>query len=688
MSMPFKKIISLDFETRYAMKSTEWSEAVYSLSKMTTEEYIRSPLFKAFGVSMHEYGTLGPRLWYTHDQLPAAFAAIDWSTTAVLCHNAAFDGAILSMIYDVRPAFILDSLSMARALRGVEVGNSLKKLAEMFQLPPKGEELALTAGLFEITPDIANRLGGYCKHDVFLCERIFNKLVTRDDTPYAPGCYDVAPMSEWKYPVKELRLIDMTIRMFTEPQLVLDVEMLQIAKDEENEKLRVALERVGVQESELASNDQFAVILERMGVMPPTKKKRPTEKTPHPVGENFAFAKNDAHFQAMLNGDNEDVALLCEARLRVKSTLERTRAQRFIDIAGRGPMPVPLYYYGAETGRWSATGGVNLQNMKRGSFLRKSIMAPEGFTIVCGDLSQIEPRVLAWQADYHNMLEIFRAGGDPYATFGSQMFNIPGLNKDEHPLLRQSSKSALLGCGYQLGWASFSAQLLVGFLGAPPKRYDKDEARQLGVTGDAVKRFIGNKWHMEKMMEIQRTCTDEELLIHCLAAKAIVEKYRNTAEQVVGFWKNIQERIVSSLIGGEEYNHKDVLLFRKEEIVLVNGMSLKYPNIEISKDERGHTEYRFGIGDKKGKLYAGRICNNVTQALARIVMSDGMLRVQKRYPVIGTVHDELLALVVEHEADEAKAWVHAQMTQVPKWMPGIPLNADVGYHRRYGLAKN
>lgn len=679
MSKPYTTLLTLDFESRWASKEDS-PFGKYTLSSMTTEAYIRDERFKAFGCCIHEYGTDKPTQWYGHKELPKIFRSYDWSKTAVLAHNAMFDVAILSMIYGVKPAFIFDSLSMARALRGVEVGNALAKLAKEFELPPKGNAVHSTDGLEEISWEVEKELAEYCKHDVFLCEEVFTRLLT--------GLHGGGKIAD-PYPSKELRLIDLTMKMFTNPQLELDVPMLQKAMEEENKKLQDALDRVGVSEAELASNDQFALVLEKLGVLPPTKKKKPTLKTPNPVGENFAFAKNDAHFQQMLNGDNEDVALLCEARLRVKSTLERTRAQRFIDIASRGALPVPLAYYGAETGRWQAAkgGSINFQNMKRGSFLRKSIMAPHGHVIVVGDLSQIEPRVLAWVAGYDVMLETFRAGGDPYATFGSQMFSIPGLTKDTHPLLRQSAKSALLGCGYQLGWASFSAQLLVGFLGAPPQRYTKEDAKQLGVTSATVDRFINNKWHMEKMMEIPHTCTDQELLIHCLAAKAIVEKYRNAAEPVVDFWKLLQERIITSLMQGAEYEHKGVFTMKKEEIVLVNGMSLKYPNIEIVKDERGRAEYRFGLTEKKQKLYAGRICNNIVQGLARIVMSDGMLRVAKQYDILGTVHDELLALVPEDDAVNAKKWVHGQMTLEPKWLPGIPLNADVGYAVRYGEAK-
>lgn len=243
-------------------------------------------------------------------------------------------------------------------------------------------------------------------------------------------------------------------------------------------------------------------------------------------------------------------------------------------------------------------------------------------------------------------------------------------------------------CGYQLGWASFAAQLLVGFLGADPKRYSKYEARQLGVTAQDVSRFLSWDENIAKMNEIPHTCSEEELLIHCLAAKAIVDKYRETAYPVVGFWDLLGNLIERSLVGGEEYNHKDVLLFRKEEIVMANGMSLRYPNIEAKRDKKGRVEYSYQDGKKRRKLYPGKICNNVTQGTARIIMSDGLLRVDKQYRVLGTVHDEGIALVPEDEAQDGYKWALSQMVVVPKWMPGIPLAADGGVHKRYGMAKN
>jgi len=661
MSAPYDTILSIDFETYWDTKIG------YTLTKMTTEEYIRHDLFHAFGCCVHEFGSDSPTTWVRGDGLREYFSGIDWGRTAVLAHNAQFDVSIMEWVYGARPCFIFDTLSMARALRGVEVGNSLAKLATAFDLPPKGTAVYSTNGLRTLEPEIRRELVEYCKHDVYLCEEIFTRLVVN-------------------YPARELRLIDMTLKMYTRACLELDPNMLTDAILDEKEKREALLQKLGVDETALASNPQFAALLEKLNVVPPTKTSKTTGK------ETLALAKNDALFQALLNGEREDVALLCEARLKVKSTTERTRAQRFLDISKRGSLPVPLSYYGAQTGRWTASKGsaINMQNLKRGSFLRKAIMAPAGHQLVVGDLSQIEPRVLAWLSDYTDMLDIFRAGGDPYAAFGSQMFNIPGLSKESHPDLRQSAKSALLGCGYGLGWAAFASQLLTGFLGAPPQRYDLAFAKKLGVTQQAAQKFLEWEVNVEKLQSIPHTCTTKELVIHCLAAKAIIDKYRATATPVVEFWDLNTQLIGECLYRGKTYKHK-CLTYRKGEIELPSGMKLLYPDLNIRRftDEKTNKEQtEWTYGPDRTKIYAGKITNNVTQGVARCVMTDGMVRTAKRYFVAGTVHDEQIVVVPDAEVAEAKTWVLAQMTMEPPYMPGIPLDADGGAHRRYGLAKN
>jgi DNA polymerase len=215
-------------------------------------------------------------------------------------------------------------------------------------------------------------------------------------------------------------------------------------------------------------------------------------------------------------------------------------------------------------------------------------------------------------------------------------------------------------------------------------RYDKDFARKLGVDGAYVQKFVDWEDNITKMAEIPHTCTDVELLIHCVAAKKIIDIYRSTAHPVVSFWDMCSGLIDTALAQGREFRYK-CIVFRKGEIELPNGMKLLYPDLRQVKDDKGRMQWVYG--QDATKLYAGKITNNVVQATARIVMTDGMLRVAKSYPIKGTVHDELIAVVPDADVEHAKTWVLAQMTMEPRYMPGIPLNADGGAHRRYGLAK-
>lgn len=664
MGAPFERILALDFETAWDRKSL-------GFSCQTTEEYIRDPRFKAWGCSyswLQKTTWTNPK-WVSRDDLPRFFAHIDWRNTATVAHNAQFDITILTWLYGHTPCFIFDTLSMARALYGVEVGNSLAKLAERFGFPPKGKGLQSSEGYMDtLPPEVEVELSAYCNHDVTLCYSIFEQLVDR-------------------YPQKELRLIDMTLRMFIEPRLQLDKHMLIDAIKEEKEKREGLLMKLKVDEAALASNDKFAEVLKVMGVEPPMKISKTTGKNA------FAFAKNDSAFQALINHDREDIALLCEARLAVKSTLERTRAQRFLDIAQRGPLPVPLNYYSAHTGRYGGSrgSGINMQNLKRGSFLRKAIYAPDGYILVVADLSQIEARVLAWLADYRDMLKAFASGKDPYAEFGAVMFGIPGMTKDSHPALRQSAKSAVLGAGYGLGWANFAGQLLTGFLGAPPMLYGIDMCKQLGMSMEDVDNFLNNPDVQGRLNDIPRTCTNDELIVHCCVAKRIIDLYRNAAAPVVRFWRLCDDYINKCLVdtgigSGRTISHK-CLTFTQGQVVLPSGLSLRYPDIQGKPDENGRVQWTYDGGKSRKKLYGGKLTENIVQAVARIVMTDGMLRVQKRYPAVLTVHDEGVYMVPEVEEEEAKVWIKEQVLKEPKYLKGIPLGCTIESAKRYGDAK-
>ena len=188
------KILTLDFETYY--------DREFSLSKITTEEYVRSSEFEVIGVSVQE-GDDEP-VWFsgTRKETKEFLNSFDFSNSLVLAHNAMFDAAILTWHFGISPGGWLDTLSMARAIHGTEVGGSLKALSEHYGIGVKGDEVlnALGKRRLDFTPEELARYGEYCKNDVALTYKLFQYL--------ADG-----------FPKMELRLIDLTIRMFSEPAL-------------------------------------------------------------------------------------------------------------------------------------------------------------------------------------------------------------------------------------------------------------------------------------------------------------------------------------------------------------------------------------------------------------------------------------------------------------------------------------
>lgn len=375
------KLITIDFETFY--------DRDFSLSKLTTEEYVRSSQFEIIGIGI-KVDNQEP-LWAsgTHEQLKNWLQReFPWSESMVLAHNTMFDGAILSWVLGIHPMGWLDTLCMGRALHGVEVGGSLKALTERYQLGQKGTEVlnALGKRRNDFTPEELARYGDYCVNDVELTYRLFNKMIKG-------------------FPKQELKLIDLTLRMFTDPLLKLDVPLLKNHIEEVRQQKEELLLSSGLDRETLMSNQKFAEVLRSLGVEPPTKISPTTGKT------TLALAKNDEEFKALENHEDPKVQALVAARLGTKSTLEETRTQRFIEIAGRGDgsLPVPVRYYAAHTGRWGGDDKINMQNLPsrgaNGNKIKRAIIAPKGYTIIDADSAQIEARVLAWLAEHDELVE-------------------------------------------------------------------------------------------------------------------------------------------------------------------------------------------------------------------------------------------------------------------------------------------
>lgn len=319
-------MVTLDFETYYSSD--------FSLSKMSTESYIRSPEFEVIGVGLKKDSS--PTVWVTGSDSVIKDALLGYGCDKDICvaHNAAFDMAIMNWRYDVRPKFIVDTLSLSRPVVGMESSGSLRALSEYYGIGHKGTEIYTTKGkhLKDFTPEELKRFGEYCILDV--------------DLTYAllPHLFKSTTRSE-------LDLIDLSVRFFTEPHLKLNQKLLEehLAKVVKAREDLIA--QIGVAREEFTSNEKFAQLLRDAGIEPPTKTSPTTGK------ETYAFAKTDEEFKALLEHPDERVQTLVSARMGLKSSIEETRTQAFLDIARRGTFPVMLNYYGAvNTGRFCLAG--------------------------------------------------------------------------------------------------------------------------------------------------------------------------------------------------------------------------------------------------------------------------------------------------------------------------------------------
>lgn len=600
-------LATIDFETYY--------DKTYSLSKMTTEEYVRDDLFEVIGVAVKIDD--GDTQWFsgTHAETAAFLESFELDKCFVLAHNMMFDGAILSWRFGIRPMVLLDTLSMARAVCGTEVGNSLAKLAERYDLGVKGTEVVMAMGKSreQFSTEEMQRYASYCCNDVDLTYKLFHLLNVG-------------------FSKNELKLIDLTLRMFTEPVLRLDLPLLeQHLIDVVDRKEQLILKATASREL-LMSNDKFADALRSLGVYPPTKISPTTNK------RTYAFAKNDEGMKQLADHSDERVQALVAARVGTKSTLEETRTQRMIGIAKRGSMPVPLRYYAAHTGRWGGDDKLNMQNLPRKSKLKSAIVAPEGHMLIDADSSQIEARILAWLSGQNDLVSAFENGEDVYKIMASKIYgkNVSEVNDQE----RFVGKTTVLGCGYGMGWSKFQLQL-----GA------------MGVNlHETMCKFILNTYR-DQFCRIPALWNEASKCLDALTSTELKTTTFGTQEQATSF------------LPGVGFD-------------LPNGIPLRYG--DLRQTSSSGTDYVYMTRRGPVRIYGGKIVENVCQALARCVIGEQMLRVARRYKVVLTVHDAITCVAKEDEWQEAAAYVQECMRWRPKWALTLPLNCEVKYGKSYG----
>lgn len=618
-------LITADFETFYSKD--------VGFKKMTTEEYVRHPEFHVIGVSTKIND--GEPVWFsgTHDQVKDYLTNLtDWSDAALLCHNTMFDGCIIAWHFGIKPKLYLDTLCMARAIHGVEAGGSLKALAVKYELGVKGTEVddAIGKRRIDFTPADLAQYGEYCKNDVQLTFDLFGELASM-------------------FPEDELKLIDMTLRMFIEPAFHVDdallVARLDELRQEKSELLKALMVKLECETEEavrkkLASNKQFGALLEELGIKPPMKVSPTTGK------DTLALAKNDEGFIALTEHEDPFIQQLCAVRLGTKSTIEESRIARFIDIGARnkGLLPIPLKYYGAHTGRWAGSDKVNFQNLpsrdKKKKALKNAVVAPEGYEVINCDSSQIEARVLAWLAGQDELVEAFAQGKDVYSIFASKIYERE-ISK-ANPVERFVGKTCILGLGYGTGALKLQHTLKTSPPGAD--------------------------------------LTEEQ-------CKDIVSLYRETNDKIIELWRDGDEVIQDLASWGNTkpyyYGKHECLYISKEGVRLPNGLHIRYPELYLNTDEN---KSRYMYKSRKGpvSMWGGSLVENVVQALARIIVGEQMLKINERYRVVLTVHDAAVIVVKKQELDEAMKYIIDVMSTPPDWAAGLPVACEANHGESYG----
>jgi len=361
---------------------------------------------------------------------------------------------------------------------------------------------------------------------------------------------------------------------------------------------------------------------------------------------------------------------------------------------GVGRVRGMLQYYGAfRTGRWAGR-LIQLQNMPRGelgkvalkeairaiergtppalielifgpgmrvvsSLLRSCLRAPLGKVVVAVDSAQIEARVLPWLAGEQKVLDVFISGGDVYVQAGAGIFGKPfpaghkfvkGDISDDH---RQIGKVSILALGFGGGKGAFQTM-----------------AANYGIS-----------------------VSDGE-------AEEIKLKWRADNPKIVSFWWALDAACRQVLSDpGRIVPVGDFLKVGmwgpNLAIVLPSGRALFYRDAKLIPSDRRHGDHEIsymGVNQytrkwERIRTYGGKLAENVTQATARDVLADAMIRLDDKHrdlvQLVLTVHDEVVGEADAHRADDALAAMLAEMSITPAWATGLPVGADGWHGPRY-----
>ena len=588
---------------------------------MSTPEYILDSRFAVHLLAVYDITKSSPEI-VLPEEIPDFLSRYPAEETVCCSHNALFDLAILGWRYGWVAGRLSDTLGMARALRTYKSYALGAVAKELFGYDSKGDTIHKVAGMS--IQGIKNAglwptYRTYAMNDVRICSHIYFRLAS-------------------EFPEEEARIMDLVLRCAVQPVLHADVPLLETHLNELRKKKQLLLNDCGYDKAALMSTVQFKETLESLGVEIKIKMSATGREVPQ-------FARTDPFMEELLEYDcgdddiNYKVQTLAAARLSFKSTIEETRAERFVNIAklpwpGSKPlMPVALRYAGAHTHRLSGEWRLNLQNLPRDktkSKLRQALKAPPGHQLIAADLSQIEARIVAVLAGQDALVDAFRNGQDVYAQFASVVFGRP-ITKSDDPNERFIGKVAILSLGYGSGVPRFNQMVTT-------------QARQYGIP-------------LEGLFDMR-------------TAERTVNTYRSLFAGIPQAWRQLDNYLLMYING----NNSNPAMFgpvaiSSRQIELPNSMTLRYEQ----NDQH---------------LYGAKLLENISQALARIVIMQAAVRLAKKgLRFVLQAHDELVFVVLDAQVEAAKKTIMEEMIRPPEWMPELPLAVEVGSGNDYASCK-
>lgn len=265
--------------------------------------------------------------------------------------------------------------------------------------------------------------------------------------------------------------------------------------------------------------------------------------------------------------------------------------------------------------------------------IRTAFIPKEGTRFIISDFSAIEARVLAWLAGEQWVLDAFENGEDIYCRTASRMFGVPIEKHGINGHLRQKGKIATLACGYQ------------GALGA-----------------------------LKAMGGIEMGLSEDEL-------QSIVDSWREANPNIVSLWWDIDSVVKRVVKTRTKEEYKNLVISYEKGILFIelpSKRSLAYPKAKIGTNRFGGESIVYEgivVGNKWDKIesYGGKFVENIVQAIARDILAEAMMRLEKKgFNIVMHIHDEV---VIESDSSSIEE-INEIMSLVPSWAHGLILDAD------------